>query len=104
VIEMFWEKLDRMESYDFFKEIEDRTNLELIKSFLKYVFQGDESYFDLLKIVSKDEKEKDERDILIQYLTLVIVANTRYYNLYIKNYVERYFKKIEKTLDKSGSL
>jgi len=97
---MFWEKLEKIEGCDFFKEIEDSTNIELIKFFLKYIFQGDKSYSKLLKNVSKDEKEMEEKDTLIQYLTLIIVANTRYYNLFIKNYVKRYFENIEKTLNK----
>lgn len=91
---MFWNNLDKIKDYDFFKEIEDRVNVKLIKYFLKYIFQGDESYQEILYTIFKNKEEREKRDILVKYLTLIIIANTRYYNLYIKKYGERYFKEI----------
>jgi len=92
---MFWNNLDKIKDCDFFQEIEDRDNLLLIKCFLRYIFQGDKLYHKLLNTTFKNKKEeKEKKDLLIKYLTLIIVANTRYYNLYIKNYGERYVKEI----------
>jgi len=91
---MFWDNLDKVKDCDFFQEIEDRVNLKLIKYFLRYIFEGDRSYYELLSIIFHNREEREKKDILINYLTLIIVANTRYYNLYIKKYGERYFKEI----------
>jgi len=91
---MFWNNLDKVKGHDFFQEIEDRVNLKLIKYFLKYIFQGDESYYELLNAIFRSREEREKKDVLIKYLALIIVANTKYYNLYIKNYGERYFKEI----------
>ncbi|GBF36207.1 hypothetical protein [Methanofervidicoccus abyssi] len=91
---MFWDNLDKVKDCDFFQEIEDRVNLKLIKYFLKYIFQGDKSYQELLNTIFRNKEEREKKDVLIKYLTFIIVANTRYYNLYIKNYGERYFKEV----------
>lgn len=88
---MIWEKFDMIKDCDFFKEMENKVNIELLKYYLKYIFQGDHSYYELLRIISKN---KEEKDTLIQYLALTILANTRYYNLYIKHYGERYVEEI----------
>ncbi|AXI25474.1 hypothetical protein CFE53_04740 [Methanofervidicoccus sp. A16] len=101
---MFWDDLDKIKNYDFFQEIENRSNIKLIKYFLKYIFQGDESYQELLRGLFKNrEEEKEKKNSLIEYLTLIIVANTRYYNLYIKNYIERYKKKYLKEVLKDNN-
>ena len=101
---MFWDDLDKIKNYDFFQEIENRSNIKLIKYFLKYIFQGDESYQELLRGLFKNrEEDKEKKNSLIEYLTLIIVANTRYYNLYIKNYIERYKKKYLKEVLKDNN-
>ncbi|HIP16869.1 MAG TPA: hypothetical protein EYG76_01000 [Methanothermococcus okinawensis] len=100
---MLWDDLDKIKEYDFFKEINNNTNIKLIKYLLKYIFQGDNSYYELLNTVFKGE-DRYLMDILINYLTLIIIANTKYHNLYIKKYAEKNLKSIVDILPNEVSI
>ena len=86
---MFWEELDKIKDLDFFEEITDNLNLKLIKYLLGYIFEDDNSYYNILNATVED---KELKNILINYLTLIIIANTKYYNIYIKKYAEKNYK------------
>lgn len=100
---MFWEELHKIKDLNFFEEITDNLNLKLIKYLLKYIFEDDDSYYELLNTFTGYDKEL--KNILINYLTLIIIANTKYYNIYIKKYSEKnYMNVLNKLKEKNYNI
>ena len=94
---MFWNNLDMIKDLDFIKEIKNKTNVKLIKAYLNYIFEDDSDYYELIRVFGDDYKFMDT---LINYLTLIVVGNTPYYNQYIKEFAKKNYKIVLKDLEK----
>ncbi|WP_421078395.1 hypothetical protein Mjas_03545 [Methanothermococcus sp. Ax23] len=92
---MFWEEFDVLKDLNFLEELTN-LNVKLIKYLLQYIFEDDNSYYDFLN--RNLGSHKDPADALINRLTLIIIAHTKYYNIYIKKYSEKNYKKIACTI------
>ncbi|AEF96619.1 hypothetical protein [Methanotorris igneus] len=82
---MFWEHLDKFKDVDFVEAVkENRRGIEYL---LKYIFEDNDTYH-------KFFENHKEGDALIKYLTLILIAYTRFHNAYIKKFSEKYWKDI----------
>lgn len=106
---MFLDNLDSIRNLDLIEEINDSSNLKLVKYRLKLLFwnkqneDGSENiqedyltfsreYSDLLHVYSPYDTETFEEKI--DYLSLILAANSKYHNIYIKKLAEEYSKKM----------
>ena len=93
---MFWER--DFTDVDFIDAVEMHNNL--ILSNLKYLFEDYDRYLDDIANYSRifGIKISDLKD-LIDYLLLILMANTKYVNVYIKKYAEKHQNEMEKQLN-----
>ncbi|EHP83771.1 hypothetical protein [Methanotorris formicicus] len=123
---MFWEHLDKFKDVDFIEAIKNCVTVingkckSPILSKLQYIFVEEEyaekygredfeKFFEEIKNKYNDDlikyKERflemediKEFEYLVDYLLLILMANTRYSNVYIRKYAEKYKEEMEKKL------
>ncbi|AIJ06041.1 DNA primase, large subunit [Methanocaldococcus bathoardescens] len=84
---MLLEYLDEFKDIDFLKALKDYELLILSK--LKYIFEGSNEYeLDLRNFLRFENLERDKLDSLIDYLLIILLSHTPYFNAFVKNYAE----------------
>ena len=124
---MFWEHLDKFKNVDFVEAVKNCVTIingkykSPILSKLRYIFveeeyakkeeQDEEDFEKFLEEVKKEYHDDlnsykgylgietiKEFEYLVDYLLLILMANTKYTNVYIKKYAEIYKEEMEKKL------
>ncbi|ACV24900.1 hypothetical protein [Methanocaldococcus fervens] len=89
---MLLEYLDEFKDIDFLKALNDYELLILSK--LKHIFENNDEYeSDLRNFLRIEKIEREKLDALIDYLLIILLSHTPYFNAFVKNYAE--IKKFE---------
>ena len=84
---MLLEYLDEFKDIDFLKALKDYELLILSK--LKYIFEGSNEYeMDLRNFLRFENLERDKLDALIDYLLIILLSHTPYFNAFVRKYAE----------------
>ena len=84
---MLLEYLDEFKDIDFLKALKDYELLILSK--LKYIFEGSNEYeMDLRNFLRFENLGRDKLDALIDYLLIILLSHTPYFNAFVRKYAE----------------